>query len=166
MFHPAISFENDSDYRNLENFENSSHAKSDATAGRLPESNSQSQVIDTKPHVLITAANIPMSESDNVVPTYANELERRKLQSIVHTHELRSEKHTDMRKQQDLLTTAPPRESNSIPLPTSAEMMRKSLDRFGSTFHPTPQVAQKALHTGASPQHNSANLNKASTPDI
>lgn len=42
MFHPAMSFENDSDYRALENFENSSFSKSDGpNVAKLPESHSQ-----------------------------------------------------------------------------------------------------------------------------
>jgi len=31
------------------------------------------------------------------------------------------------------------------PVPTSAESMRKTLDRFGSSFQPTPQVAKKGV---------------------
>lgn len=65
---------------------------------------------------------------------------------------MQSEKSVEQRKQATLLTTAPPRGSNSIPLPTSAEMMRKSLDKFGSSFHPTPQVAKKGIGiAGSSP---------------
>ena len=79
---------------------------------------------------------------------------------------MRSEKHHDIRKQ-DLLTTAPPRDTNSIPLPTSAEMMRKSLDKFGQTFHPTPQVAQKGGGVqGSSPMNHALNQSKTATPDI
>ena len=79
MFHPAMSFENDSDYRALENFENSSFSKSDGpNIAKLPES--QSQHIEQKVRNLAGGSGFPQSESDQVVPTYANELERKQLQ--------------------------------------------------------------------------------------
>ena len=86
---------------------------------------------------------------------------------MIHSREMKSEKHHDIRKH-DLLTTAPPRDTNSIPLPTSAEMMRKSLDKFGQTFHPTPQVAPKGGGgvQGASPMNRALNQSKSATPDI
>jgi len=60
--------------------------------------------------------------------TYANELEKFQMQQTVQRNvpEIRSEKSTA---------------SNNVP--TSTEMMKKSLDKFGSSFHPTPQVAKK-----------------------
>ena len=52
------------------------------------------------------------------------------------------------------MALAKPRETNSIPLPTSAEMMRKNLDKFGSSFHPTPQVAKKGSGLAQSSPNN------------
>ena len=69
--------------------------------------------------------------------TYSNEMEKRQMQQLVQERELRSENSNyDMRKEP--LNYSKPKETNSIPLPSSAEMMRKSLDKFGSSFHPTP----------------------------
>lgn len=122
-----MSFENDSaDYRAFDNFENSSINKSD---NRQAEPD-RSLVIDSRLKNLTQSGVIPQSESDSVVPTYANELERRQLEQSIQSRELRSDNNYHDRRQ-ELLTTAPPRATNSIPLPSSTEMMRKSLDKFG-----------------------------------
>ena len=75
--------------------------------------------------------------------TYANEMEKRQMQTFAEQRVLHSESsHGEMRKQ-GLPIDLKARETNSIPLPTSAETMRKNLDKFGSSFQPTPQVMKK-----------------------
>ena len=122
MFHPTMSYENDSsDYRQLENFENSSINKSDKNG--IPEIAAPGSLEQSTPQNL-SAGNLPQSESDQIMKTYANELENKKLQSFA----LDAEQNK-------------PRDTNSIQMPTtsSAEIMRKSLDKaFGSSFQPTP----------------------------
>jgi len=63
-----MSFENDSDYRKLENFENSSVDKSDKS--RITE-HLPSQHLE--PH----KNTVHQSESDQFMQTYANEMEMR-----------------------------------------------------------------------------------------
>lgn len=43
-------------------------------------------------------------------------------------------------------------QSSTMPLPSSAESMRKSLDKFGNSFQPTPQVAKKGISLLKSPK--------------
>ena len=59
-----------------------------------------------------------------------------------------------------------PKAAAQTKIPTSAEMMKKSLDKFAPSFHPTPQVAKKGAGAfSASSQQQKPNSSPA-TPDL
>lgn len=75
LFHPSMSFENDSDYRKLENFDNSSMGRSDQL--QMNQEAPSAQVMPKQKNNAPSNSGFPQSESDQIMQTYANELEKR-----------------------------------------------------------------------------------------
>ena len=122
MFHPAMSAEDDSEYRKLEQFENSSADLSQPSRSVGGGSLAPVEKARVAPH-------IPQSDSDQILINQRNEQEKMQMQSLLPKRSLRSEPgNEEVMRQNFALDNSKVKASHSNQLPTSTEILRKSLD--------------------------------------